>query len=76
MRLADADVPYETILLAGILDQTNIIRWLQTEDAQHGRNRPQQILPMLLKQDTEMQGFSSGEEYEKARQKLLEGLNV
>ena len=76
MRLSDSEVPYETILLAAILDQTNIIRWMQTEDAQKGRNRPQQILPMLLKQQTEVQGFSSGEEFEKARQKLLEGLNV
>ena len=66
------------MLLASIFDQVNALRWMQTEDAQRGRNRPEPILPVILGMDTKTQTgevllFDSGEEFERARERLLNG---
>lgn len=37
----------ETILLALIADRLGFLAWTKTEDAQHGRNRPESILEKL-----------------------------
>ena len=76
MRLSGLFVCQETILLGAIFDQVNAIRWMQTKDAQHGRNRPVQILPQLLGIDTKKHEallFDSGEEFMRARERLLKG---
>jgi hypothetical protein len=49
---------------------------MQTRDAQHGRNRPEQILPQLLGIDAKTHEallFDSGEDFMRAREKLLKG---
>lgn len=76
MKLSGIDIPYETYLLVALLDQVNIIRWLQTEDARKGTNRPPQLLRMFTNNETEYESYRTGEEFEKARIKLLGGLNV
>ena len=77
-RLSGLFVCQDTMLLASIFDQVNALRWMQTEDAQRGRNRPEPILPVILGMDTKTQTgevllFDSGEEFERARERLLNG---
>lgn len=67
----------EQIMLASILDQVNLLVWLQTEDGHKGINRPRPVLERLFgygekeKRSDEVVGYRSGEEFEKARQQLL-----
>lgn len=65
--------------MAAILDQLNIIRWMQTKDGRDGRNRPKQVLSMLIGEGEEKEkdvvAFASGEDFEKARRRVLEGIN-
>mgnify|MGYP001356934924 CR=1 FL=1 len=67
----------EQIMLASILDQVNMLVWLQTEDGHKGINRPGSVLEQLFgrgekeKRSDEVVGYRSGEEFEKARQQLL-----
>lgn len=75
MKLSGLTVPYETFLLVALLDQVNIIRWLQTDDARKNINRPPQLLRMFTNNETEYETYRTGEDFEKARQKLLGGLN-
>lgn len=76
MRLSGLFVCQETILLGSIFDQVNALRWMQTRDAQQGRNRPEQILPQLLGIDAKTHEallFDSGEDFMRAREKLMKG---
>ena len=77
-RLSGLFVRQDTIFLASIFDQVNVLRWMQTIDAQKGRNRPEPILPVILGIDKNTQAgevllFDSGEEFERARERLLKG---
>lgn len=73
MDLSGAKAPYNTLLLAAIFDQVNIIRWFQTKDAQTGRNRPKPILADLLaKEEPETLLFDSGEAFMMAHRKAVE----
>lgn len=75
MRLSGLSVSYDTILLAGILDGINFLAWSKTKDAEKGRNRPKQILSMLLGNKEKLQTYATGEEFEKARKKLTGGVD-
>lgn len=48
IKMNDTKISYLNLLLASILDDLNTLVWFKTEDAQHGRNRPQSILSTLL----------------------------
>lgn len=74
MKINNQMIPLETILIAGINDKLSVLLWRQTEDAQKGRNKPKFILDSLFpqsKKDKNEIVFTSGEEFEKARQKIL-----
>lgn len=60
-------------LLAAILDGVNLLVWTQTTDGQKNRNRPKSILDRLLQDpnDKETVGFATVEEFEKARNEIL-----
>lgn len=74
MRLLGLTVPYNTYLLAGILDGINWLVWSKTENGQKNANKPKSILQELTKDEqTELQTFKTGEEFMKAREKLLGG---
>ena len=64
-----------TELVAGIYDLTHTLVWFQTKDGSKGRNRPKSLLKQLLappgNEEHEIMTFSSGEEFMKAREKLL-----
>jgi len=62
-------------LLATIADYLAMIFWTKTKDGQKGRNRPKSIREALEngnKKDNEIVGFESVEEFERAREALLE----
>ena len=62
----------DTLLNAAILDGIRTLIWMQSKDAQRGRNRPQPIYTMLVEKDkstneNSYMTFASGEEFEKYR---------
>lgn len=72
MDLSDTKAPQSTLLLAAIFDQVNVIRWLQTKDAQTGRNRPKPVLAdFVKKEEPETLLFDSGEAFMEARRKAV-----
>lgn len=81
MALADVRYPFETMLLAAILDGINLKNWLMSKDAQEGVGRPQSMVNRLLGKPEESNWekeddtvvFDSGEAFEEMRRKLLKG---
>ena len=75
MSISKQSVPLETMLLAGLSDRLSLLLWTKTKDAEHGRNRPDSILESLtnVKKESSQLTFSSGEEFEQMRLKILEG---
>lgn len=77
MLLTESKITIETTLLAGIFDRLSLLLWSKTKDGQKNINRPEMILQKLMpvKKDDELSSFASGEEFEKARQEILKGVN-
>lgn len=75
MKLSSQKVPLDTLLLAGISDRLSILTWFQTEDGQKGRNRPAMLADFLTgkteKSSKDVIVFSSGEDFECMRNKLI-----
>nr|DAK21889.1 MAG TPA: protein of unknown function (DUF5361) [Caudoviricetes sp.] len=76
MKMNDIEVPFETLLLAGIQDKLNVLIWQQTKDGMNGRNYPQSMVAMLTKaqvkgKTSDLVGFESSEDFLKEREKLL-----
>lgn len=46
-RLTGQAVPAQTLMLAQIIDNLRWLVWAQTEDARHGRNRPDSLVEKL-----------------------------
>lgn len=65
----------DTMLLAAAVDRLSYLQWYQTEDAQHRRGRPQSVLNVILgnKQENDIVGFDSAEEFEAARKQIIGG---
>lgn len=62
----------DTLLNAAILDGIRTLIWMQSKDAQRGRNRPQSIYTMFVEKDKHenesgYMAFASGEEFENYR---------
>lgn len=75
-KLAGLQVSLETLLLSIIADKLSFIAWSKTKDAEKGKNRPTSITSKLLGKEekaTDVMSFDSPEEFEKARQRLLNG---
>lgn len=74
MKMVGAKVTMETTLLSFIADGINLLLWAKTKDGAKGINRPKAILSSLYEKDSEkVSTYVSGEDFEKARQKLLKG---
>lgn len=76
MILTDEKVSMNTFLLCSIVDQLNLLLWAQTEDGTKGINRPESILNILIptKKKSDIEGFDTPEDFEKAREKILGGV--
>lgn len=73
MRLAGTEITTDTALLARIVDNTRVLIWAKTKDAETGKNYPESILEKLTgrEKETEDTGFSTAEEFEAARNRIL-----
>ena len=78
MLMGRQKVSLDTLLLAGIVDRLGILAWQKTKDGQNNRNRPKSLVTMLNGEEEERQEmvYRSGEEFEKAKAKILKGLEV
>lgn len=74
MKLSGAKAPAEIILLASIIDRLSVLVWMQTKDAQKGRNRPKSLLDIMYPKETNNTVYRTGEDFKKARKKLIEGM--
>ena len=73
MRLSDQQLRVNTILLAAIADRLGLLVWAQTEDGRRGRNRPQSIIDALTGAEDAPQGYSTPEEFEAERRRIING---
>lgn len=76
LAMTNSKVPFETFLLAGVLDRLSALVWFKTTDGQKGINKPLMVADELTgktkaKESKEMI-FDSGEDFEEYRQKILE----
>lgn len=78
MSMAGQNVALDTLILAKIADNTSLSVWGNTNDGLKGKNRPESITKMLIdgeesKSNSDQITFTSGEEFEKARNEILKG---
>lgn len=76
LEMTNSKVPFETFLLAGMLDRLSALVWFKTTDGQKGINKPLMVAEELTgktkaKESKEMI-FDSGENFEEYRQQILE----
>lgn len=71
MKLSGARAPANIVLAAAIVDRLSLLVWMKTKDAEKNRNRPKSILQELYKPESETASYTSGEEFEKARQDII-----
>ena len=76
LAMTNSKVPFETFLLAGVLDRLSALVWFKTTDGQKGVNKPLMVAEELTgktkaKERKEMI-FDSGEDFEEYRQQILE----
>ena len=63
-------------LQAAQLDALNLLIWQNTKDGARGRRKPKSVVEQLNKKaekKDDIATYSSGEEFEKERQRMLEG---
>lgn len=71
MKLSGAKVTPEILLLSGIVDRLNLLLWTKTKDAEKGLNKPKSILDHLYDSESDVSAFTSGEEFERERSRLI-----
>ena len=76
-HFSKAPVSGEITLLATIADRLSFIAWSKTKDAEKGKNRPPSILDAIYgrEKNQDLTVFSTADDYESTRQKLLEVIN-
>lgn len=77
MLLSDQKVSLDTLLLAGVNDNLNLLLWLKTKDGQKGLNKPTLITDSLTtepKKESKEVVFSSGEDFEWTRNEILKNM--
>lgn len=72
MQMSQSRFNVKESLLAGILDRLTLILYSKTKDAEKGKNYPKLLLDESEKKE-ELQGFTSSEDFEKMRRKIIEG---
>lgn len=76
MKMAGLTENPDRILTAAVVDRLGALVWMRTKDGVKGRNKPVSILDILLRKkqkaaDTDVISFSSGQEFEDERNRLL-----
>lgn len=78
IKMSGSKTSFLNVLLASILDHLKLLVWLNSSDAQSGRNRPTSILETLVGEEKEPgnMSFMSTEDFDSYREKLIkEGEN-
>lgn len=74
LKMTGSKIPIELTALFGIIDRLDLLMWAKTKDGAKGINRPKSILSGLNEEDADkISTYASGEDFEKARQKILKG---
>lgn len=73
-KLSKSKVDTTELLLSGILDRLSLLVYAQTKDAQKGVNKPVMLVDGFIKEESDIQGFSSSEEFEIRRKRILENI--
>ena len=73
MKMTGQKVKLDTMLLASTVDKLSLLVWTKTKDGQKGRNKPTSLVesinkPVKVKEELV---FTSGEEFERVRNKIL-----
>lgn len=73
MRAAGVPVPQNVLLLASIADRIELFRYGFTKDAERGIHVPKSLVDTICNTEKarEIVSFSSPEEFEKARDKIM-----
>ncbi len=72
MKMSGAKVSMRDMLLMGIFDNTSLLFWSKTKDAENGRNKPKSLLASLDdKKETDIKSYTSGEEFLKDRERII-----
>lgn len=76
MELADTKVSNELWLLASAVDRLSILAWQNTEAGQKGTGKPEMFVELLmgLEKKSDVESFSTSEEWERERQRILGGI--
>ena len=74
VAMSGQNVPTDLLIQASMLDRLSMLVWMKTKDGPQGKNRPASMVDSLLKveKEKEQMVFTSGEEFEEYRSKLLE----
>lgn len=73
LKMSGAKLPFETMVMIGILDELRWMKWSKTKDAQKNRKQPKSLLNQILNED-KVTSFATAEEFEK-RLKAIQGGN-
>lgn len=74
LKMTGSKLPMDTLLLSAITDMFRLLLWAKTKEGSKGINRPKSILSSLYeKKSDKVTSYSSGKDFEKARQRLLKG---
>ena len=74
MKILNSKMETKIYLLAGILDRLTLLVYANTKDAQKGRNKPKMLLDTIEKSKDNVSSFTSGEDFEKAKAKILKNI--
>lgn len=74
MKVFKTKMEMKDYLLAGIYDRLTLLVYANTKDAQKGRNKPKMLLDILDKEKEQVNSFTSGEDFEKAKAKILKNI--
>lgn len=74
MHLNGVKISRIETLLAAAVDRLSMLWWAKTEDARNNANRPKSMLSILTgepeKQDSNVEAFESGDEFESAWERI------
>lgn len=75
MKISEAEVTFEKLAMATLIDGVNTLIWQNTKGGRTGRNRPQSVVDKLIHRDkeNEIKGFDSIAEFEMARAMIIGG---
>ena len=73
MKMSGSVLTKSDLIQTVIVDYLAMLLWSKTKDGQHGRNRPKPFREIFVNANKgkDIVGFSSIEEFEKARNKIL-----